>query len=334
MRRFLLRVSLFVAIPLVLLLVLYVVTDPFKTLKPFSLEYFDQTNRDYLSSELFLKNNPEQHYDSFVFGSSRGCGLNMYHWKKYLPEGSNPYLFQAWGETLTGIEQKISFIDKNGVALDNAIILIDIPGSFDDDQTPTDALSIKDPTISGQPRWLFHGILVLDFLQKPSQWLRAIKTYYVDSPPEICFDVVTNDWYKDNSRLDISIPPPKDSLKNMSQISRTAFIKEISNKSDKDLVVSKPLINSAFLDQLYRIRSVFDKHGTNYRIVITPGFCYTNPAIAPQDDAVLRRVFGDKNVFDYSGKNWLSSDYNNYSDSGHFGLFVGWHIIEDIYRSK
>ena len=37
-----------------LLAVIYLVTDPYKTLRPFSLEYFDSTNRDYLSSELFL----------------------------------------------------------------------------------------------------------------------------------------------------------------------------------------------------------------------------------------------------------------------------------------
>ena len=67
MRRFLKRVFFFVAIPVLLLAIVYFITDPYKTLKPFSLEYFDLTNRDYLSSELFLMNYPEQKYDSYVF---------------------------------------------------------------------------------------------------------------------------------------------------------------------------------------------------------------------------------------------------------------------------
>lgn len=124
MRRFLRRVLLFVATPTVSLSALYLITDPYKTLKPFSLEYFDLTNRDYLSSELFLMNYPEQHYDSFVFGSSRGCGINTDHWAKYLPDGSKQFLFQAWFETITGIDQKVSYIDEHGYDLKNAIVLL------------------------------------------------------------------------------------------------------------------------------------------------------------------------------------------------------------------
>lgn len=97
MRRFIVRISLFIVSPLALLLIIYLVTDPYRTLRPFSLDYFDDTNRDYLSSELFLMNYPSQHYDSYIFGSSRASGFNTYHWLKYLPEGSNQFLFQGWG---------------------------------------------------------------------------------------------------------------------------------------------------------------------------------------------------------------------------------------------
>ena len=70
MGRFLKQISLLLFVPLLLLAAVYFVTDPYKTLRPFSLTYFDSTNRDYLSSELFVLNYPEQTYDSFIFGSS------------------------------------------------------------------------------------------------------------------------------------------------------------------------------------------------------------------------------------------------------------------------
>ena len=76
MGRFLKNIAILLFVPLLLLAAVYLVTDPYKTLRPFSLTYFDDTNRDYLSSELFVKNYPEYHYDSYVFGSYRCGGIN------------------------------------------------------------------------------------------------------------------------------------------------------------------------------------------------------------------------------------------------------------------
>lgn len=334
MRRFLTRIGLFIAIPLSMLAILFVATDPYKVLKPFSLDYFDITNRDYLSSELFLLNYPEQKYDSYIFGSSRGCGINTYHWAKYLPNDSKPFLFQGWSETLTGIEQKIDYIDKSGYELNNAIVLIDIPGTFDLNQRPKDALSIKDPSISGQPKWIHRLILFYDFIQKPSQWVSAAKRYAKPLPIEISFDIVSNDWDANNKYRDLSVPPKKDSLKNMSSISRNAFLKEIADKTDADVKRSASLITGHFIKQLVHIKEIFDKKGTNYRILITPGFCFTSYAISSEDLSFLRQLFGARNVFDFSGKNVLSADYNNYSDSGHFGQYVGWYMIEEMYNES
>lgn len=325
---------LFLFIPTAILAGLFVVTDPFKVLRPFSLSYFNSTNRDYLSSELYILNNPEQQYDSFIFGSSRGGGINTYHWAKYLPEGSKPFLFQGWSETLTGIEQKISFIDEHSYGLKNAIILLDIPGSFAKNQLPTEALAIKDPDISGQPRWKHRMILFYDFIQKPSQWIRSVRECFDSSPPDISFDVITNDWNANNRSLDLSYPPEKDSLKNMSSMARAAFLKEIQDKTDSDLVESKPLIRGRFIEQLQHIKTIFDKNGTDYRILITPGYCYTSPSISSKDLFLLKQMFGNDKVFNFSGKNYLSSDYNNFSDSGHFGLYVGWYMIEECYRGS
>ncbi len=332
MRRFLITLTGFLLIPIIGLAVLYFIADPYKTLKPFSLEDFDSTNRDYLSSELFLMNYPEKKYDSFIFGSSRGCGINTYHWAKYLPEGSSQFLFQSWSETLTGIEQKISYIFDHGYPIKNAIVLIDIPGTFSKDQLPKRALAIKDPNISGQSHWIYQSILMYDFMQKPSQWLKAVRQMIHPSLPTINFDPVSNDWNKHNSSIDLSIPPPKDSLSNLSKRAKVDFLNELKVKEGR-INVSDPLIDENMKMQLKHIREIFDTCGTDFKIVITPGYCYSYPAVSRQDLELLKSCFGEERVFNYTGKNPLTSDYNNYSDPNHFGLFVGWHIIEDIYNT-
>ena len=329
MRRFLKRVFLFVSVPVLLLAALYFLTDPYKTLKPFSLDYFDDTNRDYLSSELFLMNYPTYKYDSFIFGSSRGCGINTYHWAKYLPAGSKQFLFQGWDETITGIDQKVSYIDEKNHDLNNALVLLDIPGSFTKNQEPIEAMRIKDPHFSHQPRWLFQAILFYDFMQKPSQWLIALKESLSQTSPHIEFDVISNDWDAENKHRDLTVSPIKDSLRNMSTISRRAFLKSIGNVDT--VTVSKPLINDFTIKRLNHIKRFFDRRHTSFKIIITPGFCYSYPKISPVDLDVLNSIFGPENVYDYSGENEWTLDFNNYTDPNHFGLYVGWQMIEGIY---
>lgn len=333
MKRFLLRIILIVFIPVALLLGVYLVTDPFKTLRPFSLEYFDTTNRDYLSSELFILNHPEQHYDSFVFGSSRCCGINSYHWKQYLEDGSKQFVFQAWGESLTGIEQKVKFLDRKGVPIRNALIVLDIPGSFNSDQLPSEALSIKDWKISGQSEILYQATLFYDFLQKPSIWIKSIGQAMNQVIVEPGFDTVSNDWYASNKEADLWVRPVQDSLNNCSSTSRSVFIKQIADCELEEQVISEELIDDKFEAQLRDIRAVFDKHQTAFYVIISPAIWQLNKAINPDDLAKLQSIF-DGRVYDFSGRNSITEDYNNFSDPNHFGLCAGWEMIEEIYSNK
>lgn len=332
MGRFLKRIALLLLIPLLMLAVVYCVTDPYKTLRPFSLTYFDSTNRDYLSSELFVLNYPEQQYDSFIFGSSRGCGINTYHWLKYLPEGSKQFLFQAWSETITGIDQKVTYIDEHHIDLNNAIVLIDIPGSFSKPQLTTDALSIKDPRFSHQARWVHQSVLFFDFLQKPSQWVRAIKALLRPQAPYVGFDDVSNDWSRSNRDRDLTCIPERDSLENLSSVARATFIRDFVNNPDVVLPSSKNLIDDSLLRVLNHIHDVFLRHDTDFRVIITPGYCYKYPPISSHDLGILQSVFGEENVFNFSGRRDLTSDYNSYSDPNHFGLRIGWQMIEEMYN--
>ena len=334
MGRFLKRILLLLLVPVLLLAAVYFVTDPYKTLRPFSLTYFDSTNRDYLSSELFLLNADEQRYDSYIFGSSRGCGINSYHWLKYLPEGSKQFLFQAWSETITGIDQKVSYIDEHQYNLRNALILIDIPGTFAKSQLPTQALTIKDPHFSGQPRWLYQATLLFDFLQKPSEWVRAVRKWLHPRRPNVVFDSVSNDWEKGNRDLDVNTMPEKDNLKNLTRTARAAFFKNYVDNPYAAVPASEPLVDDAMVRTMEHIREVFRRHGTDYRIIVTPGYRYEYPPISSRDLEILQSVFGQDRVFDFSGRTDMTSDYDSFSDSNHFGLRIGWMMLEEIFNPE
>lgn len=333
MCRFLKRIAVLLLIPLLLLAAVYFITDPYKTLRPFSLTYFDSTNRDYLSSELFVMNYPEQSYDSYVFGSSRGCGINTYQWRKYLPTGSNQFLFQAWAETVTGIDQKITYIDDHHYPLKNVLILIDIPSSFSRHQLSHHAMSIKDPRFSHQPRWIHQSLLFYDFIQKPSEWRRAVRKWWYSVPPVVTFDPVSNDWEKENKDRDINNPPKKDCLRNLSKKAKDVFLRDYVDNPSIALPEGKTVIDEPMIVVLKHIKEVLDRNETDYRIIVTPAYGYKYPVITKGDLDVLNSIFNEERVFDFSGRFDITLDYNNFSDPNHFGQNVGWQMLEEIYGS-
>jgi len=320
MKSFIIKLSCFFVIPLVLLLGLYVISDPFKTIQKFSLKSFSTVNRDYLSTELYLKNEPTQNYNSFIFGSSRGCGLNTYQWKSYLPNGSNQFLFQAWGESITGIFQKISYLDKSKNAIKNVIILLDIPGSFADIQEPNTAMGIKHYLLSGKPQFYFQCVLFYSFL-KPTEIYKSAKGLFKNSAYNVGFDSISNDWLKTN----------KDTWKYRPKQNKFLNKTKFHYRSDQ-VVFSNKVINSDFENVLNKIKTIFVNHNSTYKIIITPD--YNQLHINLQDMQLLQRIFGENNVYNYSGKNNITEDKYNFMDINHFDEIVGWQIIKDIYSTK
>jgi hypothetical protein len=298
----------------------YIVSDPFKTISNFNLKRFSTVNRDYLSIELFLKNYTDINYDSFIFGSSRACGINTYHWKSYLKDDSKPFLFQAWGETVTGIYQKLKFLDNKNIDINNAIILIDIPGSFSHIQEPMTALAIKHYKLSGLSWIQYQAVLFYSFL-KPSQIFKSTKEIFIQTEYIVGFDTITNDWFLSNKDT-WNVKPKQDSTLNKSKFFERKNIQTFSEK----------LINSSFRDMLFEIYNILKKHNTIYKIIISPS--YDQIAINRQDLLTLKQIFGRNNVYNYSGKNKLTDDKFNYMDINHFDLIVGWYMIEDIYKNN
>lgn len=331
MKRFVYIILLFIAVPLILLVGIYLWTDPFRCIHAFDIDNVDATNREYLSTELFLRNEPTYHYNSFIFASSRGGGINTYQWKQYLPDGARPFLFQAWSESLTGIELKMNYLNEHNIPIDNALILFDIPSSFRElHQLPNDALSMKHYLFTGHSKFEYNVIQFWNFIQKPSFWNQSIQKRIRGTKIACESDTITNDWEASNKDQYTELPP-QDSLKNCSDMTKRTFFAKI-NHSSNVVEVSELLITAKYEDQLRHIRSILDTNHTDYHVIITPAQCYTNPTINPKDLETLEAIFGEERVHDYSGKNEMTEDYNNFSDPGHFGLRVGYLIIEDIYK--
>src|ERR1035438_4726811 len=76
--------------PLLTVIAIYLYNDPFKViyhhdnfLIPDGITYVN-LNRDYVGTELFLKNYDKYKYDSYIFGSSRSGIYRVKEWEKHI----------------------------------------------------------------------------------------------------------------------------------------------------------------------------------------------------------------------------------------------------------
>ena len=161
---------------LVILLAGYFYFDPFKVLTKYndkdfcydSLPHINM-NRDYMSTELFLKNYSTYHYNSFIFGSSRSLSYKPETWKKYLKPDDSPYSFDAFSESINSICNKLKFLDARHVKIDNALVVICRDWSFRKGASTND----KHPLVSGENKLIFYGTCLLNYFN-----LKFLKAYY------------------------------------------------------------------------------------------------------------------------------------------------------------
>lgn len=332
MKRFLIHIGLFVLIPFIAILGLYCITDPYRIIQPFSPYRYDSRaiNRDQLSTDFFLYYNQKNHYNSFILGSSRANGINSYHWRKYLPPDARQFLFQGYGQNISGVEEKLRFLEKNGNKIENALILIDIPGSFADNQNTIDPTMIRDYRISGQNKFVYHFWRFFAFLRKPSEWTSA----FIEYPPTATIDTFSNEFGLGNDTVDFSIPPQKECLNSCSEAVRENCIREIMNAKNVEVYPCDKLINNIMYKKIQSIKQVLARNNTNYEILISPEPIPVNPIINPEDLKTLEEIFGKEKVHNYCSENKITTDYCFFSDPHHFGKSAGWIMIEEIYAGR
>jgi hypothetical protein len=329
MKKFLLK-SLLFALPVILLMVSFVVLDPFRLFKEYedySKNLFVNLNRDVVSTEVYLKNKDKYHYNSFIFGSSRTLAYKTEAWRNQLEPGASPFVFDASGESIFGIWSKVKFIDRQGGQLDNCLIILCTDASFKYESDHHDHLGIKHPSVAGTSWINFYWVFFKAYLDRPffKSYLKYLRTRKYDAsmkgyiePRDIKYNTVTNDaWIVDQEREWQDNQP-------------AYYAKRQSLFYDRPVVekVSKAQISPLQASMLKDIRQIFKKHGTSYKWVISP--LYDQVRFNGTDLQLLKELF-EGQVFDFSGKNAFTEDKSHYYENSHYRPAIGEEIMRRIY---
>lgn len=322
-------------IPCVILLLLYIYFDPFKVVRKYAIAaYADsystiEPNRDYISTEIFLRNREKYSYNSFIFGSSRAIAFNPDSWVKHLDKQAIPFSFDSAGESIFGIYTKIKFLDKENIDLRNVLIVF-CRGAFKDINNYNEHLIIKHPEVTGESWFKFHFVFFKAYFN-----LRFLLGYYsyISSGDEnfLTKGIIQNkgvviDFRTNYIKLDSWETQLKENPLKYYEARKNIFYKREGESFEQE-----QQIGERSLKMLNEIKEILDRHHSNYKIVLSP--IYDQVKFSPKDKIKLHQIFGDQ-LYDFTGKNFITENDTNWYESFHFRPFIADSIMNFIYFSS
>lgn len=336
---FLIKLFLF-SIPFVLFIMLYFYLDPFKVVRRYDCYYISgrpnyiALNKDYVSTENWVNHYPQYHYESYIFGNSRSMFYQIQTWKNYIKEdGQKCYHFDASGESVYGIAKKLSFLSEQKAKIANALFVIDA-GALNKADNSAGHIFVKDRRLSGENPVAFQVDFLKDFFD--FDFLRALidfkwsgkikeymtKDFLLDDRP-FDYDCVTNEV-----RLDY--------YEEMIEKDTGAYYSPRANlfywRDPKVQIISAPVIGKMQLVELNTIKKVLDENQTKYKIIISP--LYDQKKLNPQDLMIIKSIFGEAAVTDFSGINEFTQSRYHYYEPSHYRPFIADSLMKIIYSEN
>lgn len=330
MKSFLKSVFRFLIIPIIVFLLLvmgYIVYDPFQVIHSYNKYTSLQVNRSYISTEVFLKNYKKEHYNSFIFGSSRVFGYNVDSWKKHLDADAKVYSFDSYGEKIGAVYNKLRFLDSLNVDIKNVLLCFDVDFTFNYNENEPKFLYMEHPLLSGKGWCDFHETHFLAYFN-PS----FIASFYGNKILGINNNYVRQHYFLVESTFDpITNRPFRSDLEDRIKSEPDYYDSPIFYTVKDTLIVSPFFqVDKQHEKTLHKIKQILLKHKTNYKVVINP--LYTQVRFNPKDMEIIQDVFGSDHVYNFAGRNKFTVSKYNYYEESHFRPLVGDSIMNIIYR--
>lgn len=331
MKRFLQRLLLFAA-PWTMVVLAYLVLDPFRVLRyheDMSRDCVVDLNKDHAGVRTYLRHWRDRGYDSFLFGSSRTLAFRLNDWRTHLPAGSEPYAFDAHKESLYGMVRKLELIDSLGAPLRNALIVVDPLNTFAPYRNSEGSLFVKDPVLTGESTWSFQKTFLeawfadLFFVKYLDHRITGARRPYMRDA--LMFN---GDNRYDPITMERLMPMEDSIAANPDRYYRmhAGFFPPRDTTRQRH---HPAMMGPEHRAGAERMAKIFRDRGTRFEVIIAP--LYDQMAIAPEDLAHLEQTFGREHVHDLSGINAITRDVRNYIESSHFRPHVGRRIMDQVY---
>lgn len=321
---------IFFATPIIFLLIGVIYADIFQIFG-FKEDYYTNTfisvNRGMITTKTYNNLRLEEKYNSFIFGSSRSHAFHCKKWAEHI-NNAKPLHFDANSENILGITNKITYIDETGNRINNALLILDRE-TLSTTQINKGHLFIPMPCVSKQSKWEYYQTFIQAslsfrflFAYIDYSFFKTYRTYmksYIDTSGDYGVFKTADLIYGQEKLI------KKDSIGYYNNLLEQEVFYDRSDVHHFECHVTDKEVNL-----LQQIKKIFDKHQTQYKIVISP--TYDQIPLEKNQLNLLQDLFGKENISDFSGKNEFTENIGNYYESSHYKPFVANKILELIYK--
>lgn len=320
MKRFILKILLFIS-PIVALLGIYVCADPLYVI--WDYDDYTQTQSPSVSynSYKMLMQYDSIPFNSFIVGSSRSGFWPWKEWEKHLDYAACAFHLESSGDGVYNALERLRFAYENIEHVDNVLLIVDAEWLSKD--YPLTGIQYRTPwqMKNESDFFAFHADAVKFLLS-----IEGFNATFIS--PTILNDTLIA--YRD-TRNENHLPE-KERLINTNPEYYYAQLDESIKlfPRSKNEKVGNVAISDKGKNILSELHQLFITGNTEYKIVISP--LYDQIKLNPQDKEVLDSIFGEENVFDYSGISKYTKDTLNYYEYSHYRPCVTIRILQEIYN--
>lgn len=326
--------SLLLALPFIALIGLYIVEDPFMILR----EYDDYDHPKFVLSNIghigwlkFKKNNPSRHYDSFILGASCSNSYQSRYWKKYIK--GNVIRLNSNNESLYELVEFLEALEQQPHQEIRNVIVVSDPKLLSIDKEETGLMHALPSEVSGRMAISLHIDYLKAFLDRPflSAYTKHTLFRISDETTKVYFNrnKQSTERYTNDA---LGIDEREAEIRLKGEKFYQGREEQFAGWDTMPRETMPALFGDSQIALFKRVKAVAQRHNTNLKIAIGPNLetGYMNP----KDDAILREIFGDKNVVNYNvpeHKELIKKE--NFYDKVHYRPHIAKLILRDLYAN-
>jgi hypothetical protein len=333
MKLFLKRFLFNFFLPIFIVHISVVIWDPFKVFFDYTDYYTNNPitgNREDICVKLLDKT--ANNISNFIIGSSRSQAYKTSYWCNLINQPQNTaFHYDGSGFGLYRTTNSIKYLAKK-YKIKNVLLIVDTD-FFGEITNNPEHLFIQPPIISGENKFAYYITFIkasLDLKFIGNNLIYRLTGNYYDfmghhlskSKKSHTINKSTGDiWYSNDQDIKSDSASYYANL-----ISKGVFYER------KKIDLSKPLIGTKQLKLLNEISHVVNENNINLKIVISP--LYNQISFNDIDKQVLITLFGNKSIYDFSGKNNFTENILNYYENSHYKPYVANKIMDLIYSDS
>lgn len=332
MKKFIKNLSYFLS-PFLMVLVIVIYLDVFKIFG-FQEDYYEnnfiELPRGLICTKTYQHYSDSLHFNSFIFGSSRSNAYKLVKWSKYLKKDTSPFHFDGNGEGIYDINSKVKYIDEQGDSIKNALIILDRT-VLKNTEIRKGHLYIPHPTLSKESYSEFY----LTFLKAmiDPKFNLAYADYHIFKKYRNYMEGLINPFKFPDSATTVNCDLWYGFYKHI----KVDSIGYYNNLIKKGVFYERPIerdweckVTNLEINQLNEIKDIFVRHKTKYKIIISP--VYDQIPMEQEQLNLLNKIFGQENIYNFSGKNKFTEPISNFYEDNHYRPHVADEIMEIVYQ--